>query len=40
MEMAGQEIVIDDYQWCVIGNTEHEAAVLKTMIREREKISV
>ena len=35
-----KEIVIDDYQWCVIGNTEHEAAVLKTMIREGKNIGI
>ena len=35
-----KEIVIDDYQWCVIGNTEHEAAVFKTMIREGKNIGI
>ena len=35
-----KEIVIDDYQWCVIGNAEHEAAVLKTMIREGKNIGI
>ena len=34
------EIVIDDYQWCVISNKEYEIAVFKTMIREGKNIGI
>jgi len=35
-----QEIVIDDYQWCVISNKEHEVSVFKTMISEGKNIGI
>ena len=35
-----KEIVIDDYQWCVISNKEYEVAVFKTIIREGKNIGI
>ena len=35
-----KEIVIDNYQWYVIGNSESELAVFKTMIREGKNIGI
>src|ERR1044072_3983196 len=35
-----KEIVIDNYQWCVIGNQEHEVSLFKTMIRKGENIGI
>jgi 16S rRNA (cytidine1402-2'-O)-methyltransferase len=35
-----KEIVIDDYQWYVMGDAENEEAVFKTMIREGKNIGI
>ena len=35
-----KEIVIDDYQWCVMGDAENEEVVFKTMIREGKNIGI
>jgi len=35
-----KEIVIDDYQWCVMGDREYEETVFKSMIREGKNIGI
>src|SRR4029079_263255 len=35
-----REIVIDDYQWCVMGDREYEETVFKSMIREGKNIGI